>query len=92
MSGNWTQATAGTNNFPAAFTGNTYFAPGDNASAELRQDINVAAFAATIASGTQLFAFNGWALSRQKTPVDNPQIIVEYRSLPTGNWHTHSTR
>ncbi|HJQ24187.1 MAG TPA: PKD domain-containing protein, partial [Blastocatellia bacterium] len=75
----WTQATAGANGFPASYQGSTYFYPGQVAQAELMQDVDVAAFASSIAAGTQTFRFKGYVRSFDESPADSGRIIVEYR-------------
>jgi len=79
VSGAWTQATAGVNGFPASVTGSTYFYAGNSATAELRQDVDVSAFAASIANGTQQFEFKAYYRTKDETPADRGQVIIEYR-------------
>ncbi|MEW6127269.1 MAG: PKD domain-containing protein, partial [Acidobacteriota bacterium] len=79
LGNNWTQATAGTNGFPQQFQGATYFYAGDDAEAELRQDVDISAFAATIASGNQQFSFKGYVRSLDEASPDSARIVVEYR-------------
>ncbi|MBI3651403.1 MAG: hypothetical protein HY231_10325, partial [Acidobacteria bacterium] len=76
----WTQATAGSNGFPTSFAGDTYFYAGDTADAELRQDVNVSAYATAIAAGTQQFALSVNVRSRNETPADSARVILEYRN------------
>jgi hypothetical protein len=57
--GSWTRRAA----TPKAFKGGAYFAPQVGASAELFQDHNVGVYSATIAGGTQEFAFQGYVRS-----------------------------
>ncbi|HKQ04260.1 MAG TPA: LamG-like jellyroll fold domain-containing protein, partial [Blastocatellia bacterium] len=75
----WTQATAGANGFPTSYQGSTYFYPGQVAQAELSQDVEVSAFAASIAAGTLTFRFKGYVRSFDESPADSSRIIVEYR-------------
>jgi RHS repeat-associated protein len=81
----WTQATAGSNGFPASFQGTTYFYPGAVAQAELSQDVNVSAFAAGIAAGTQLFVVKGYVRSFDESPADAGRIVIEYRDAANTN-------
>jgi RHS repeat-associated protein len=53
VSGNWTQAPAGTGTFPLSADGNTYFYAGQVASAELDQDLDFSSFAGAIDAGQQ---------------------------------------
>ncbi len=79
VTGTWTQAVAGSNGFPSALEGNTYFYAGNSASGELSQDIDVSAFASAISTGTQKFEFRGYVRSSSENPIDLAKIIVEYR-------------
>ncbi len=80
-SGSWTQASAGSDNFPASYEGQTYFyAAGETATAELYQDVDVSALAATINAGTQQFEWKAFLRSREESPADVGRIIVEYRN------------
>ncbi len=77
----WTRAASGANGFPESVNGGHFFYAGETASAELRQDIDLSAFAATIAAGTQSFALKASrrARARRATP-DTARVIVEYRN------------
>jgi len=66
---------------PGAFEGAAFFYAGETADAELAQDVDVAAFAAGIDAGVQLFAFEGWVRSLDESPPDTARIIVEFRDL-----------
>jgi RHS repeat-associated protein/uncharacterized repeat protein (TIGR01451 family) len=75
----WTRATPGADGFPASFRGASYFYAGEDAAAELQQDVNVAAFTAGIAAGTQQFEFKAYARSRAESPADSGRVVVEFR-------------
>ncbi len=77
----WTQAAAagGAGNLPFSLEGNTYFYPSGSTTMELRQDVDVSAFAATIAAGTQGFEFKGYVRASAELPPDGSRVIVEYR-------------
>ena len=76
----WTRAASGANGFPESVNGGFFFYAGETASAELRQDIDLSAFAATIAAGTQSFALKTHVRSRAESTPDSARIIVEYRN------------
>src|SRR6185503_8330130 len=60
----WTRANAGSfSGFPSPQRGDAYFFAADTAQAELRQDIDVSAFASTIAAGLQQFEFKTYVRS-----------------------------
>jgi hypothetical protein len=64
---------------PAAFNGSSFFYAGTSPTAELRQDVDVSAYAATINASQQQFAFDGWVRSGNKNPADTARIVIEYR-------------
>jgi RHS repeat-associated protein len=76
----WTQAASGASGFPESVNGGHIFYAGEVASAELRQDIDLTAFAATIANGTQAFAWKAHVRSRAEATPDTARVIVEYRN------------
>src|SRR5207253_649998 len=63
----------------------TYFYAGNVETAELRQDLDVSAFATNIASGTQQFVFKGYVQSFNQSPADTTRIIIEYRDATNTN-------
>ncbi|MCP4571753.1 MAG: hypothetical protein GY838_05320, partial [bacterium] len=69
---------------PLPVDGEAYFAAGAVEVAELRQDVDLMAYAAAIADGSRWFAFEGWVRSIDETPSDLAQIIVEYRDAAGG--------
>src|SRR6185503_5365376 len=78
---NWTQATINSgDNFPEAQRGNQYFFANETAQAELRQDVDVSAYAGTIAAGTQQFELQAYLRSAPETVPDIGRVIVEYRN------------
>ena len=76
----WTRAASGASGFPESVNGGFIFYAGETASAELRQDIDVSGFAATIAAGTQSFALKAHARSRVEAIPDSARVILEYRN------------
>ncbi|MCP3902600.1 MAG: hypothetical protein GY715_03105, partial [Planctomycetes bacterium] len=64
---------------PDPAEGEGYFAPGTVELAELAQDVDVAAYAAPIAEGVQIFAFDGRVRTRDEAILDVARIVVEYR-------------
>ena len=78
VSGNWTQAIAGSNGLPNAYEGNTYFISSDSANAELTQTIDVSNFASTIAAQTQEFALRVLVRSGDENPIDTAKVVIEY--------------
>jgi RHS repeat-associated protein len=76
----WTRGFSGTNDFPESVNGGSFFYAGETASAELRQDLDVSGFAATIASGTQSFEWKAYVRSRAESTPDTARIILEYRN------------
>lgn len=94
--------------FPIAQRGIAYFCAGDAQQAELRQDIDISAFAGNIAAGTQQFEFQAYVRSLPEAVPDAGRVILEYRNptntsviatldsgpiTSTTNWHlTDDTR
>jgi RHS repeat-associated protein len=76
----WTRAVSGTNGFPESVNGGSFFYAGETATAELRQDIDVSGFAATIAAGTQSFEWKTYVRSRVEALPDTARVILEYRN------------
>ncbi|HEU4768602.1 MAG TPA: RHS repeat-associated core domain-containing protein [Pyrinomonadaceae bacterium] len=76
----WTRAASGASGFPESVNGGFFFYAGEIASAELRQDVDISAFAATIAAGTQAFAWRAFVRSRVESTPDTARVIVEYRN------------
>jgi RHS repeat-associated protein len=76
----WTRAAANSVGFPLSLEGATYFYPSGVASAELRQDVNCAAYAASIDAGVQAFQFKGYVRVKDEVRPDSAQIILEYRN------------
>ena len=76
----WTRAVPGTNGAPESVNGESFFYAGESAAAELRQDVDVSAFAATIAAGTQAFEWKAFIRSRAEAAPDTARIIFEYRN------------
>jgi hypothetical protein len=76
VSGDWTQVPAGRDGFPESFEGESYFYPGQVAGGELRQDVDVSAFAGAIEAGSLELEVRGWVLSFNQTPTDSAR---EYR-------------
>jgi RHS repeat-associated protein len=79
VSGTWTRAPAGTGGFPQSLEGETYFA-GEGETAELRQDVDVSAFAVNIAAGLQQFEFKAHCQSAEESPADACRVVLEYRN------------
>jgi len=77
----WTRAVSGTGGFPESVNGDGLFYAGEVDSAELRQDIDVSAFAATIATGSQSFEWKASVRSRGESVPDRARVILEYRNL-----------
>ena len=82
----WTRANAGSfAGFPAPQYGDAYFFAGDAAQAELRQDIDVTAFATSIAAGLQQFEFKTHVRSAVEAAPDSARVILEYRDATNAN-------
>jgi RHS repeat-associated protein len=75
----WAQPTAGAGGLPENFEGRSYFYAGGAAAGELRQDVSLAAFAPSIAAGTQQFSFRAAVRTRQESPSDTARLFIEYR-------------
>lgn len=82
----WTQASPN-GDYPAAQEGQTFFIAGNAASSELRQDVDVSAFAGAIDAagpdehhGTQQFSFSAYVRSKDETPGDSARIRLEFLS------------
>ena len=105
----WIAGSANTaNGFPAPQRGSAYFFAGGTAQAELRQDIDVSAFAGNIAAGTQQFELKAYLRSAVEATPDSARVVVEYRNATntsviatlnsgeitsTSSWHlTEDTR
>ncbi|MEO8435564.1 MAG: PKD domain-containing protein [Pyrinomonadaceae bacterium] len=105
----WTQgSTNSAGGFPGAQRGSAYFYSGNQAQAELGQDVDLSAYAANIAAGTQQFEFKAYLRSLAEDLPDAARVVVEYRDhtntvviatldsgdiTSTGDWHlTEDTR
>ncbi len=64
---------------PEPSAGEAYFFAPDESTAELRQDVDVSAYAESIAAGRQRFVFAGYVHSWDQSPADTARIVVEYR-------------
>ena len=64
---------------PAPFEGDAYFFAGQVSSAELRQDVDVSAYAGFVAGGDQRFRFSGRVRTFDEVPSDLARVVVEYR-------------
>ena len=58
------------------------FAAGNSSQAELRQDVDISAFASTVVTGTQQFEFKAYLRSAVEESPDAARIVVEYRDAP----------
>lgn len=76
----WTRGVTGAGGFPESVNGDGFFYAGEADSAELRQDVDVSAFAAAIAAGTQSFEWKASIRSRAESVSDTARVIVEYRN------------
>ncbi|MEP6636018.1 MAG: PKD domain-containing protein, partial [Acidobacteriota bacterium] len=74
-----------TNGFPEAQRGPAYFYSGNTAQAELRQDVDLTAYGANIAAGTQQFEFKVYLRSANETSPDAGRVILEYRDAANTN-------
>jgi hypothetical protein len=83
VSGTWTQGTSATGVPP--FNGTKFFFANSSSVAELRQDVDVTAWAATINARTQQFDFSAWVRSKNESPTDIARIIIEYRDATNTN-------
>lgn len=70
----WTQRASN----PEPFRGPAYFSAGTSPLAELRQDVDVAAYLAAIDAGVQLFEFEGYVRTFDLAPLDTSRMVVEY--------------
>ncbi|HXM51466.1 MAG TPA: PKD domain-containing protein [Pyrinomonadaceae bacterium] len=83
---NWIQATSNSGSgFPNAQRGSSYFFASDAPQAELRQDVDVSAFAPAIAAGTQQFEFKAYLRSAIEAAPDSARVVVEYRDATNTN-------
>jgi RHS repeat-associated protein len=78
----WTQGNSSTAGFDAHRGQYFFYVGADGAEyAELRQDVDVSAFAAAIATGAQQFEFQTFVRSAPEFPYpDHPGIVVEFRN------------
>ena len=65
---------------PLPLEGAAYFSAGSEAVAELRQDIDVSAYAGAIDTGTQVFSFQSFVRTFDQVPANTARIIIEYRT------------
>ncbi len=83
---NWTRVGKDSaNNYPLPRFGQYYFYPGEEASAELRQDIDVRAYADAIDAGTQQFSWKAFVRSMPEANPDSARVIFEYRDAANQN-------
>ncbi|HWS87495.1 MAG TPA: RHS repeat-associated core domain-containing protein [Pyrinomonadaceae bacterium] len=85
ISGAWAQAPAGTGSFYESIEGDTYFKAGDAGVAELRQDVDVSAYAANIKTGAQEFELRAYVRSGAEDPADSAQVLFEFRDASNQN-------
>ncbi len=94
--------------FPEPQRGSACFFAGGPSQAELRQDVDVSAYAGNIAAGNQQFEFKAYLRSAVEATPDAARVIVEYRNTAntsvlgtldsgeissTNSWHlTEDTR
>ncbi|HEY2973146.1 MAG TPA: PKD domain-containing protein [Pyrinomonadaceae bacterium] len=77
----WTQGSVNiASDFPEAQRGAAYFYSGNAAQAELRQDVDLSAYAAKIAAGTQQLEFKAYLRSAAEALPDTGRVVVEYRN------------
>ena len=77
----WMSGSANTaNGFPKTQRGSAYYFAGGAAQAELRQDIDVSAYAGNIAAGTQQFEFKAYLRSAVEAVPDATRVVVECRN------------
>lgn len=70
----WTQRSSN----PEPYEGEHYFFAGAGASAELRQDADLAAYAGLVDNGNQSFVFDAYVRSWDQSPADISQLILEF--------------
>lgn len=74
---NWTQRKED----PLPCEGGNYFFAGAAALAELRQDVDVSAYADSIDTNTQRFVFSGYVHSWEQSPPDSSRVILEFLDI-----------
>jgi RHS repeat-associated protein len=79
----WSPAGAGAT--PDALEGETYFQASGDAHAELRQDVDVSAYAASISTGAQQFAFRSAVRSGAEAQPDSCRVVFEFRDATDAN-------
>lgn len=81
----WAQTPAGTAGFYESFEGTTYLhAPGDE-HAELRQDVDVSAYAGSVNAGAQQFSFSVAVRAAAETTADGARVVFEFRDASNAN-------
>ncbi|HYO76574.1 MAG TPA: PKD domain-containing protein, partial [Thermoanaerobaculia bacterium] len=80
VSGTWSRPATGTNGLPLALRGDSYFFAGNDATAELQQDVDVSALAPRIDAGQQQFAWSAFARGAAEAIPDAADVVVEYRN------------
>ncbi len=78
----WTQGNSSIPGLPDPHIGQNFFYVGADAVsyAELRQDVDVSAFANSIAAGTQQFEMQVWVRAAGHSYPSNPRVVVEFRN------------
>jgi len=74
---NWTQRKEN----PLPYEGGSYFFAGAAALAELRQDVDVSAYADSIDNSTQRFVFSGYVHSWEQSPPDSSRVVLEFLDI-----------
>jgi YD repeat-containing protein len=79
VSGSGTRVEGEVNNAPPARFGNYVISGGNAAQNELRQDVDIRAYAEGINAGTQAFEWKAYIRSLSETVPDPGRIVLEYR-------------
>ncbi|HNG96302.1 MAG TPA: hypothetical protein PLB32_26105, partial [Acidobacteriota bacterium] len=77
VNGTWTQVAPDTEGYPTPNRGISYFAAAGSGTAELRQDVDISALAATLTNNAQQFVFRSSVRNGAETPADLPSIVLE---------------
>lgn len=75
----WTRGEPGLFGLPFGVEGTSYFYPNALLDSELRQDVDVTAYASLVDAGAQRFEFKGYMRSGAGLPADGSRVVVEYR-------------
>lgn len=75
----WMRGEPGSFGLPFGVEGVSYFYPNSLLDSELRQDVDVKAYAPLVDAGARRFEFKGYVRASAGLPADGSRVVVEYR-------------